>query len=199
MAKKKTKKKSSKKENVSKKELDFSSAFKYPFNRPAGMLNILWLLLPIIGWFPFIGYMIRIVQNFVKGDFKELPTFEFSNDFKLGFFMFLKAIPFYIVYSIILLVAKSNMTVYSLISLVLGIFVIPMLTINFIKKQTVESYFELGVVKSVIDNFGDYIIVFIKTLVLMVIFGIMTVVLVGIPALIFTEYIFLADFYRRKV
>ncbi len=81
-----------------KEELDFKTAFGYPFRRATGLLNILWVLLPIIGWFALGGCGIRIVKHFIKGDFNELPLFNFSEDLSLGFFMFIKAIPFAIVY-----------------------------------------------------------------------------------------------------
>ena len=57
--------------------IDFKTAFYYPFNRPIGLLNILWVLLPIIGWFALFGYTIVIIKHFIKGDFKELPEFGF--------------------------------------------------------------------------------------------------------------------------
>ena len=79
-------------------KLDFKTAFKYSFNRAKGMWNILWMLLPVVGWFALGGYSVRIVQEFSQGKFKQLPIFEFRNDMKLGFFMFIKAIPFVVVY-----------------------------------------------------------------------------------------------------
>ena len=36
--------------------ITFEKAFKFPFNRPEGLLNILWVLLPIIGWLALFGY-----------------------------------------------------------------------------------------------------------------------------------------------
>ena len=68
-------------------KLDFKTAFKYPFNRAKGMLNILWMFLPIIGWFALGAYSIIIVKEFSKGEFKQLPIFNFGSDLKLGFMM----------------------------------------------------------------------------------------------------------------
>ncbi len=196
MAKKKAKKKVTK---VNTKELEFKDAFKYPFNRPGGMLNILWLLLPIIGWFPLFGYTIRIIKNFVKGDFKELPSFSFGSDFKLGFFMFFKSIPFAIVYYVILMATQKIQMLYILVAIFLGVFVAPVLTINFFKKETIGSYFEFTKLDYVFENIGDYLIAILKSIGLGLIFLVMMLVLVGIPASAFTKNIFLADFYRRKV
>jgi len=187
-------------------KLDFKKAFKYPFNRPKGLLNILWILLPIIGWFALGGYSIRIVQEFCKGKFKKLPKFKFGNDLKLGFFMFLKALPFIIVYAIFISVLSSVIEVLglhggvlSLVDLFLQLLIVPMLVINFFVKQTIESFFEFKIIKFVFTNFSDYLVALGQTILLGIIFLILTIVLVGIPAGAFTKNMFLADFYRRRV
>jgi len=181
------------------KALDFKSAFKYPFNRPAGMLNILWVLLPIIGWFALMGYSIRIVKHFIKNDFKELPLFKFSESFKLGFFMFLKMIPLIIVIVIVNVVVGLVPVAGFIANLFINLFIIPILVINFFNKETIESCFELGKIQYVFDNIVEYLIAILKSIALAVIFIIMSVILVGIPANSFTKNIFLADFYRRYV
>ncbi len=164
------------------------------------MWNILWMLLPIFGWFALGGYGVRITQEFSKGEFKKLPNLKFSSDFRLGFFMFIKAIPFIIVYmTIISILGKINPGVMGLANFFLGLFVCPILIINFFIKETVGSFFELGILKSVFNNLNDYVVVLLKNILLAVIFFIMFIVLVGIPAGTFTKNIFLADFYRRKV
>ena len=182
------------------KKLDFKTAFKYPFNRAKGMWNILWILLPIVGWFALGGYGVRIVKEFSKGKFKKLPTFKFKSDLELGFFMFLKAIPFVIVYiTIDAILDKIDPRVAGLANFFIGLFVVPILAINFMNKETVGSFFEFKIIKSVFNNLGDYIVTVLKSILLGIVFFIMIIVLVGLPAGIFTENIFLADFYRRKV
>jgi len=180
-------------------KLDFKTAFKYPFNRVKGLWNILWILLPIIGWFALGGYAIKIVQEFSKGKFKKLPIFKFSSDFKLGFFMFLKAIPFILVYSAFILILVKINPLFGVVRIFTEIFAIPILFIHFINKETVGSFFEFKIIKSVLDNLGDYILALLKSILLSIIFFIMIIVLVGFPAGAFTKSIFLADFYRRKV
>jgi len=179
--------------------LDFSTAFKYPFNRPLGLLNILWLLIPIIGWFAFMGYSIRIIKNFVKGDFKELPLFSFSRDLNLGFFMFLKSIPFILVIWVINFILAFIPMIGTLANLFVNLFIVPLLIINFFVKEKIESYFETDIIKLVFNNLGDYIIVILKSIALGIIFLILYIVLVGIPGNAFTKNIFFADFYRRYV
>ena len=180
-------------------KLDFKTAFKYPFNRAKGMWNILWIFLPIIGWFTLGGYGVRIVQEFSKGKFKQLPILKFGSDLKLGFFMFLKALPFVLAYILFLIILDTINPWLNLIRIFTEIFVIPILSINFMNKETISSFFEFGIVKYVFTNLGDYIVAILKSISLGIIFLIMWIILVGLPAGAFTQNIFLADFYRRRV
>jgi hypothetical protein len=179
--------------------LNFKTAFNYPFNRAKGMWNILWFLLPILGWFALGGYGVRIIQEFSKGKFKKLPLFKFKSDLKLGFFMFLKAIPFLIAYGIFIGILSIVNPSLMLVRIFMEIFVIPILAIHFMNKQTVASFFEFNILKPVFTNLGDYIMALLKSLLLGVVFFVMSIILVGIPAGQFTKNIFLADFYRRKI
>lgn len=181
-------------------KISFKAAFKYPFNRAVGMWNILWMFLPILGWFALGGYSVRIAQEFCNGKFEQLPTFKFGNDLKLGFFMFLKAIPFVIAYMIVILISeKMGTSISAAISFVIGFFMIPILFMNFFNKQTVASLFEFKITGSVFNNLGDYFMVMLKSIGLGIVFLLMWIVLVGIPAGSFSKNIFLADFYRRNV
>jgi hypothetical protein len=180
--------------------LKFNDAFSYPFNKAKRMWNVLWLFLPIFGWFALGGYSVRIIQEFTKGKFKNLPDMKFKSDMKLGFFMFLKMLPFMLAYMIvagILTMIGSDLDV--VFEVLFGLFVLPILTINFMKKMTIESLFEFGIVGAVFSNLGDYLMTLLKSLLLGLIFLVMVIILVGIPASMFTKNIFLADFYRRRV
>jgi len=183
------------------KELDFKTAFKYPFNRSKGMWNILWIFLPIIGWFALGGYGIRIIKEFSKGRFKELPVFKFSSDLELGFFMFLKALPFVFAYIIVIVVPLYFLNIWLgiTIRIFLEIFIIPILFIHFFNKETIKSLFDFKIIKYVFDNLGDYMLAILKSILLGLIFLVMMIILVGIPAGAFTKNIFLADFYSRRV
>ena len=181
------------------KNLTFKEAFNYPFNRAKGMLNILWILVPIIGWLALIGYTVRIVQEFTKGKYKKLPLFKFKKDLKLGFFMFLKSLPFILIYIIIIGIFNAITPWLDIAEHLINLFILPILTINFVKKMTVSSYFEFKIIKYVFNNFGDYIIILLKSILLSLIFFIMIIVLVGLPAGAFTKNMFIADFNRRRV
>lgn len=180
-------------------ELNFKTAFKYPFNRAKGMLNILWILLPIIGWFALGGFIVRIVKEFLKGKYKKLPEFSFKSDLKLGFFMFLKALPFFLGYMILIALLTFIHPSLELISYLIEFFVIPILTLNFIKKESISSYFEFEILKNVFSNFWEYVVAMIMDLLLFLVFLIMAIILIGIPAMTFTHSIFLANFYRKNI
>jgi hypothetical protein len=182
------------------KALEFGAAFKYPFNRPVAMWNILWVFLPVLGWFALLGYGVRIVQGFAKGDFKELPVMNFSDDMSLGFMMLLKGLPFAIAFMFVTYFFREvDMMLGGLVEMFLSLFVVPLLAINFFKKQTVASFFEFKVLNAVFKHFGDYFVALLKSIGLGLTFLLMWVILVGIPAGAFTQNIFMADFYRRRV
>jgi hypothetical protein len=200
VAKKKAVKRGSSKRVAKDSVLKFGSAFGYCFHRAKGMWNILWLLFPIFGWFALGGYGVRIVKEFVDGKFEELPSFSFSSDMKLGFFMFLKAIPFMLAYLVVFgILGAISSGLGGFVEFFFGLFAAPILGVNFMRKETIESLFELNIVNSVFQNLGDYLLAILKSIGLALIFIAMIIVLVGLPASVFTKNIFIADFYRRRV
>lgn len=86
-----------------------------------------------------------------------------------------------------------------LANLFISIFVVPILTINFFYKETVAAYFEFSKINYVFVYFKDYLLAVLKSIGLGIIFLLLILVLVGLPAGTFTKNIFLADFYGRKV
>jgi len=180
--------------------LSFKTAFKYPFNRPIGMLNILWVLVPIFGWFALGGYGVVIIRGFLRGEFKELPLFDFTPHMKLGFDLFVKYLPFVIAYAIVVgVLDRMDSAIVSFAIFLVQVFILPIMVVHYINKGTVASSFEFRVARAVFDNLGDYLIALFKTILLSLVFVVMYVVLVGFPANAFTNNIFLTDFYRRNV
>jgi len=179
------------------KILDFETAFKYPFKNGLRMFNIFWILLPIFGWLALFGYQIRLVKLWIKGNYSGLPKLYFGKDLSLGFWMFLKMIPLIAVIAIINVALGWIPVLGAILSVLISLFIIPILAINFFNKETVESSFDLDKVKFVFDNLQAYIIAVLKTIGLAIIFTVMIIILVGIPASTFTKNIFLVDFYGR--
>ena len=180
--------------------ISFSEAVKYPFKVPQRLLYILLLFIPIIGWLALFGYGVRLVNEFIEGRYEGLIKLDFMEDLKLGFMVFLKALPFYIAYMVILSATTYvNETLGNIVNLLLGFFVIPLLAVNFFRKQTIESFFEFDVLNVVRDNLGEYIITVLKQYALVIVFLVLSIVLVGIPAMFFTNSIFVANLYGRLV
>ncbi|WP_235284314.1 DUF4013 domain-containing protein [Methanosarcina sp. 1.H.A.2.2] len=143
--------------------ITFSEAVKYPFKVPQRLLYILLLFIPIIGWLALFGYVVRLVNEFIEGRYEGLIKLDFMEDLKLGFMVFLKSLPFYIAYTVVLFATMYvNETLGNIVNLLLGFFVIPMLAVNFFRKQTVESFFEFDILNVVRDNLGEYIITVLK-------------------------------------
>jgi len=179
--------------------LSLSDAFKYPFKNPIRLLYALLLIIPILGPLTIWGYVVRLVNEFIEGRYDEPVKLDIIEDLKLGIIMFLKAIPFIVASIILFIVASYINTTLGIIFLFLEMFIAPILIVNFFRKQTIESLFEFDILKVVKDNFGDYIVAFLKQLVLSIIFLILSFILIGIPALYFTNSIFIANLYGNFI
>jgi len=180
--------------------ISLSDAFKYPFKAPKKLLYALLLLIPILGWLVLFGYIVRLINEFVDGRYEEPIDLDLIEDLKLGTITFLKALPFYIAYSIVIFAATYiSATLGSLVNLLFAIFVIPVLAVNFFRKQTIESFFEFDILNVVKDNLGDYVMAVLKQYVITIAFAILSIILIGIPAMIFTNSILIANFYRNYI
>ena len=76
---------------------------------------------------------------------------------------------------------------------------IPILVVNFFRKQTIESFFEFDMLNVVRNNLEDYVVTIFKQYALVIVFAVLSIVLIGIPVMIFTSSIFIANFYGRVV
>jgi hypothetical protein len=180
--------------------ISFSDALKFPFKKPGRLLYVLLVLVPILGWFTLFGYIIRLINEFVEGRYEGLIKLNFMEDLKLGFIIYLKALPFFMMLMIVQYAAGQLSETFSfLFSLLLSFFVCPILGINFYRKQTIMSFFEFGILHAVKEDFGDYAITILKQIALGIVFSILSFVLIGIPALLLTNGIFIANFYGRTV
>lgn len=180
--------------------ISFSDAFKFPFKKPRRLLYVLLVLIPILGWLVLFGYITRLLNEFIEGRYEGLIKLDFIEDLKLGFIIYVKALPFLIMLMIVQSAAgQVSETFGFIVSLLLSLFVLPILGINFYRKQTIMSFFEFGILHVVKDDFGDYTITILKQIALEIVFLILSLVLIGIPALLLTNGIFIANFYGRTV
>lgn len=181
------------------RELTFREAFTYPFNRFVGLFNILWILVPIFGWFALGGYKVRITQQFIKGQYKQLPEMHFVDDMILGAKMFFKIIPLILAVAIFAGVLQILGPIGTIAVILLEILVLPVLILNFMKNETVASSFELGKARAVFQNLWEYVVALFMDIVLALVFVLLTIVLVGFPAGVFTKGMYIANFYNRFV
>ncbi len=182
------------------KKLELEKAFIYPFARKMGLLNALWILLPIIGWWALFGYKIKILREVMSGKVKQLPEFNFFEELQEGFFMFFKFVPFMVACVLFFgLLHQISAPIAVLAQIILGMLLLPILYLNFVKKGTVASAFEIKLINNVWDNLGDYLWTLLKCFFLGMINLFLFLFLIGIPASLFTKNIFLADFYKRNV
>ena len=172
-----------------------SEGLKYPWAKAGRLWNILWILLPIYGWFALMGYVKKIVRDLVNGKMAELPKFGSSwKNFKDGMIVFIFLIPTMIALGLLNIIPFAGTAAYFLAS----IFLLPWLVINFMVKETFDSLWELkNAFNNVFNNAVEYIFVYLKTLVFIIIYSILSFVLVGIPCYMFGYPYFLAGFYRR--
>jgi len=179
--------------------ISFSDALKYPFKTPHRLLYILWGLIPILGSLIIFGYVTRLVNEFIDGRYEGLIKLNVMDDLVLGIIMFLKSLPFTILFTIIFFATTYISETLGFIILLLGLFIIPILMVNFFRKQTIQSLFEFDILKVAKDNLGDYVMAVLKQYALMFVFLILSIILIGIPAMYFTNYIFIANLYGNFI
>jgi hypothetical protein len=179
--------------------ISFSDALKYPFKTPLRLLYILWGLIPILGSFIIFGYVTRLVNEFIDGRYEGLIKLNVIDDLILGIVMILKSIPFIIVFVIIYSVTTYISEALGIIIILFALFVIPILMVNFFRKQTIQSLFEFDILKVAKDNLGEYFMAILKQYALMFVFLILSIILIGIPAMYFTNYIFIANLYGNFI
>lgn len=181
------------------KMITFVQGLKYPFGRPVRLLNILWGLVPVLGFFAILAYMQKIINEIVKGKTKEVPKFgNFWQNTKAGFYLFIRALPI-ILSVLILFFLLLFMHIFGwLMILLLGFFILPLIFINYMVKETIGSSYDIeNSANAVSDNFLGYIKVMLKTFLYVLVCSLLSVVIIGIPLLVFGKFIYIADFYRN--
>lgn len=188
---KKTVKKMGARKNL--KISSFKQGLKYPWINAKKLWYVLWMLVPIFGWFVLGGYVITIVRNIANNNKNGLPEFGgIWNNFMTGLVFFFKAIPLMVVILLINIVPIIGW----LVGLLVRIFLYPYLIINLFVKEDFAASFDLKKVWwSVINNMEEYLIAVLKTLGFAVIYGLLSIVLIGIPCYLFGVVYYIAEFY----
>lgn len=202
MAKKKTTKKAS----SIKKSVPISGVktimdmVKYPFNKLSRLFNFYWILLPIFGWLAVAGYAVKIIQSMLNNDFSELPAFGgFAKNMKKGFFLLIYMIPIFIVLGLLNFIPFVG----QIIVILLSIFLIPILFIQYCKNEKfMEGYQIKPAVNIVFNNIWDYILTILKNIVAFLVLAVASILIitmiVTIPAMAFNKHFLMVDFYNRN-
>ena len=179
------------------KYLAFEQGIKFPWQKPAKLWYGLWLLVPIIGWFALGGYWIKIIKALVAGKNKELPEFgKFWDNFVDGVVLFVKILPLVIVVSLL----EHIPLIGEILQFAVSILFVPYLLINTVITGKFEESFNIKKAWNIVivKKFADYLIVLVKTIGYVIVYGILSIVLVGIPCLMFGEYYYFCDFYAKN-
>lgn len=173
----------------------FTTGLKYPWGNAGRLWNILWALIPIIGWFALIGYCQSIVRAIIAGNKTNLPEFiGLGDNLKRGFILFVKAIPLMAAYCLVFYLPGVGI----IAGWIAEIFFIPYLMINLFVTDKFEESFNLKKTwDAVFNNLGEYLIAYLKTLGFVVIYFFLSLILIGIPCLAFGQLFFLAEFYAN--
>jgi len=173
----------------------FTEGLKYPWGNAKRQWNILWALIPIIGWFALIGYCQGILRAIIAGNKTNLPEFVgFGDNFKRGFMLFVKILPLMIAYSLVYKIPVIGTTA----GFIAEVFFVPYLTINLLVTGKFEESFNIKKTwNAVFNNFGEYLLAYIKTIGFVIIYVFLSIILVGIPGLMFGQLFFLAEFYSN--
>lgn len=159
-------------------------ALKYPFKRFKGLWNFYWILIPMFGWFALQGYVVQIYQAIFNGENKELPKFDgFNKNMKKGFFWMIAAMVIGIPYAILQLIFKEIPFIGDVIYFVLGVYMMllsPLLVAQYAKTEKVKDGFDIAkATKTMFIDFGGYVIVHLKLILMNVI-----VVIITLPVII---------------
>ncbi|MDE0243185.1 MAG: DUF4013 domain-containing protein [Candidatus Kaiserbacteria bacterium] len=154
--------------NTRYRQSDFWNAIVYPYRRKQGLLNILWLFIPIVGWLFLIGYVTRIVQSFCEGKVKELPEAKAVDHIGTGFFILIKSLPFTIIYGLVALSLAATPAVF--LVYLFGYVAAPFLGIHFLYHERAGAYFEWGIFRHAYNHAAEYFLAVGKTYLLMAVY-----------------------------
>ncbi len=171
---------------------------KYPFVNFKRLFNFYWVLIPVWGWFVFFGYAVKIINEIRSGKREELPPIRpFKGLFKLGFLVAVLSLVYGIAINIVLKIPLVGWIGYIYIMLIL-----PIVFIQFAETEKMADGFDIvRATKTVFGNLGKYIVMYLKIIVVGLIFMAASIpiitLIVTIPAMSFMQYLFVMDFYKE--
>ncbi len=202
MAKKTAKKKAKKtvKKVAGKQAIkdSITDAIKYPWTKMQRAFWFWLIFIPIFGWFPLYGYILDIIENIVKGNDTALPKFgKYWPSFTQGFYYILFSIILSVVLMIVMRIPLVGWIAYLYLALLT-----PILVANYAVKRRFGAFFDIGfATKVVFGHFIEYIVMILKTIVVMLFWLICSIPIVTliwtIPAAQFSSQFLIAQFFRK--
>jgi len=180
-------------------------ALRFPFKRVKRLFYWLWVLIPVIGWLAFSGYIVRIIQFIIKGKYKEAPKFgKFWHNFVLGAYAWAVGIVIGVVITPFTYLRMTN-SVFGIIAYyAVTIYVAlvgPIMVVQLAETESLARAF--NVVRAhriVFGNFSKYIVVVLQQIVVSLVLLIASIPIITIiftfPAMSYSKYYLYARFYR---
>ncbi|MBN1644522.1 DUF4013 domain-containing protein [Candidatus Woesearchaeota archaeon] len=180
-------------------------ALKFPFARFKRLFYWLWVLIPIIGLLAFSGYILRIIQAIIKGNYKEVPKFgRFWPNCVLGLYSWILGLVIGFVVSIFSIlqifggiagaIAYVAVTIYAAL-------VGPIMVVQLAETEDLSKAFNVvRAHKIVFNNFSKYIIVVLQQIAVSIVLLIASIpiitLIITIPAMSYAKQYLYAGFYR---
>jgi hypothetical protein len=180
-------------------------ALRYPFAKVGRLFYWLWLLVPVCGWLAYAGYILRIIQRVIKGNYKQVPKFgKFWPNFMLGLYAFVLIliitaimIPFGLLR---VFIGIPGIILYWVVSIYVGL-ISPILLIQLAETENLGKGLNfIRAHKIVFGNFREYIMILLKQLVVVFVYLLASLPIVTIiftfPAMSYAKNYLYARFYR---
>ena len=180
-------------------------ALKFPFRRMKGLWNFYWMLIPIVGYFAYMGFLIQVFKSVMSGR-EDLPEFEgFKINMKRGFFLFIALLVVQIAYmisaSILIRIPFIGWIPYTALVIYFTL-LMPLLIAQFVQTEKIKDGLDISrATQTMFVDFWGYVIVHLKLLVVLLVLVIASIplitLIVTIPAMGYSQYYAFAKFYSK--
>ena len=181
-------------------------ALKYPFAKFKRLFYWLWLFIPIFGWLAFSGYVLRIIQEVIKGKHRQVPKFgQFWPNCKLGLLAWIISIVIAVVMlfvGLLQLVLGLWGTVIYYISVIYISLISPIMIVQLAETEDLAKGFNfIRAHKVVFGNFWPYIIMLLKQLVVTIVLLLASIPIITLvftfPAMSYSKQYLYSRFYAN--